>query len=266
MLKKSFKIVVFLLLFILAIVATNYYFMAFYVNSKFTKISPISEPIYPTNFHSKAFPDNMLLFLHKVNTPIRASKQQDRYDGFEIDILANGTNLHVAHDEKQLEKAFTLSDIFRAIKNAKNKFYWLDTKSALSSSQIDDILQTAQQFEIPFSHLFFEVPAGETASLLSDKNLFILLQIPEGFSDDVDAVERESKNNELEILWNKYKPVAIVGSFGKYQALQAYAPNMPKAIYYSSTTRPSFKKIFMQKNFSKDSSVKIFMQEAYTFL
>ena len=89
----------------------------------------------------------------------------------------------------------------------------------------------------------------------------------EGFEqDNGDFVQRTKLNAQALALWEKYQPVAVSASFGKYVHLQAYFPQMPKAIYYSATKRPSLKKTFMRQHMRRDNSVKIFMVDEYDWI
>jgi hypothetical protein len=206
-------------------------------------------------------------FVHKVNTPQRARKKDDKYPGFEVDVLAHDTQLLAAHDTLEAQRNINLEAIFSAVKDPAQKTWWLDIKSELSNQQIDEIIQLAKRHNIPMEHLLFEVSAGPTAKRITQKKLGLLLPLPDGFDQDQNDPETRAKLNAQALaLWEEYQPLAVSASFGKYAYLRAYFPNMQKAIYYSATQRPSIKKAWMRKHMQKDPSVKIFMTDEYTWI
>lgn len=206
-------------------------------------------------------------FLHKVNTRYRARKKDALYPGFEIDILRhpNG-NLVVAHDETELPYAVALPDLLAVIKNPAEKTYWLDLKTPLTDEDLRYLQQVAQHFHISPERFMFEAAPGPTAERLKKYGFSLLLQIPDGFDEDGnDPFQRARLNAQLTESLQKYQPQAVAGSFGKYKYLQAYFPHTRKAIYYSSTKRPSLKKRYLAQEMQKDPTVVIFMLDEYNF-
>lgn len=263
--KKS-RIILYAVL--LAVVSFGAYaaFMFVYTEWKFLPVELLQEP-NPAAPHSEWKATDDLLYIHKVNTPRRAENKDDAYDGYEVDILPNKQgNLVIAHDLDEIEDGIKLADIFAAIDNPAEKSYWLDLKTNLTESQLDQILLTAKAFNIPEEHLLLETVPGPTAQLIKKRGLGLLLQLPDDFDkDDGDPQKRKEINERTLQQWQEYKPAAVSTSFGKYPYLRAYFPNMPKAIYYSSTVRPSLKKPFMVDHMEEDPSVKIFMLDEYTW-
>ncbi len=263
--KKS-RIILYAVL--LAVVSFGAYaaFMFVYTEWKFLPVELLQEP-NPAAPHSEWKATDDLLYIHKVNTPRRAENKDDAYDGYEVDILPNeGGNLVIAHDLDEIEDGIKLADIFAAIDNPAEKSYWLDLKTNLTESQLDQILLTAKAFNIPEEHLLLETVPGPTAQLIKKRGLGLLLQLPDDFDkDDGDPQKRKEINESTLQQWQEYKPAAVSTSFGKYPYLRAYFPNMPKAVYYSSTVRPSLKKPFMVDHMEEDPSVKIFMLDEYTW-
>lgn len=241
-------------------------FMRVYVTHK---MAPLTELLTQpdTQTYTQGYRPQSPRFLHAVNTLYRAQKKENKYPGYEIDIIRNAQgNLVVGHDEKALPYAVTLADIFSVLKSPQNKTYWLDLKTPLTLKDLQYLRSLAQRFNIAKERFMFETPAGETAKLLKKYGLSILLQIPDSFDKDGHSTAKRTQLNQLlSSQLQEYQPQAVAASFGKYKYLQAYFPNVRKAIYYSSTKRPSLKKTFMQQAFDKDPSVIIFMTDEYTF-
>ncbi len=240
-------------------------FMYVYVEHMFTPVPLLAQPVEQTPHTPWPALREPVRFLHKVNTPARARHKESRFDGFEVDVW--GESLLAAHDEREARRTITLANIFAAVKHPGQKLWWLDLKNELSEEALTRIVQTATQAGIAPQQLLFETSPGPTAQLIVKHNLGLLLQLPEGFEQDAqDPATRTRLNAHALSLWQQYRPVAVSASFGKYAYLHAYFPNMPKAIYYSSTKRPSLKKPLMARRFQKDPSVKIFMTDEYTYL
>lgn len=242
-------------------------FMQGYVHAKFAPVPRRQAPDLSAPAAAWQAGGNPL-FLHQVNTPGRARAKERKYPGFELDLSQDKQGrLYVAHDEKGLSKRVRLNDIFAALQRPQDKSWWIDLKFAPTEAQIDEILSVAAQYAIPAQQLLFEAGPGPTAQLLKKKNLGLLLQIPEGFEEDGgDPAHRQTLNAQALQEWQQYRPAAVAASFGKYPFLKAYFPNMPKAIYYSGTVRPSYKKPLMKRHMLKDPSVRIFMLDEYTLL
>lgn len=242
-------------------------FMHGYVRAKFAPVPRLQAPDLSAPAAAWQAGENPL-FLHQVNTPRRARAKERKYPGFELDLSQDEQGrLYVAHDEKGLAKQVRLNDIFAALQRPQDKSWWIDLKFVPTAAQIDEVLYLAAQCGIPAQRLLFEAGPGPTAQLLKEKNLGLLLQIPEGFEEDGgDPARRQTLNAQALQEWQQYRPAAVAASFGKYPFLKAYFPNMPKAIYYSSTVRPSYKKPLMKRQMLKDPSVRIFMLDEYTLL
>ena len=263
--KKS-RIVLYLVLLVVFLFGAYAAFMYVYTEWKFLPVELVQEPS-PAAPHAEWKAPNTLLYLHKVNTPRRSARKEKSYDGYEIDLQADAEgNLWVAHDPEEMSAKIKLSDIFAALKNPGGKAYWLDLKTQLSPEQLDQILLTAEAFRIPQENLLMETVPGDTAKLINQRGLQLLLQLPESFDqDENDPKTRHELNQNALQQWEEYRPAAVSASFGKYPYLRAYFPEMPKAIYYSSTKRPSLKKPFMVRHMEEDPSVKIFMLDEYTW-
>ena len=263
--KKS-RIVLYLVLLVVFLFGAYAAFMYVYTEWKFLPVELVQEPS-PAAPHAEWKAPNTLLYLHKVNTPRRSARKEKSYDGYEIDLQADAEgNLWVAHDPEEMSAKIKLSDIFAALKNPGGKAYWLDLKTQLTPEQLDQILLTAEAFRIPQENLLLETVPGDTAKLINQRGLQLLLQLPESFDqDENDPKTRHELNQNAMQQWEEYRPAAVSASFGKYPYLRAYFPEMPKAIYYSSTKRPSLKKPFMVRHMEEDPSVKIFMLDEYTW-
>ncbi len=240
-------------------------FMYVYTENMFAPVSLLT-PVQVTDTYPPAL-EGYTRFIHQVNTPQRA-RQKDRYfAGFEVDVWRQADQFLAAHDPRQAVAQIALTDIFASVKNPAEKWWWLDLKQELSASELDQLVALAAQYNIPKTHILFEASAGPTAAEIAARGYLLLLQLPDGFNDDRgNPARRAELNRQLLLLWQKYKPAAISASFGKYTTLRAYFPTLPKAIYYSATVRPSLKKYLMSRRMQKDSSVKIFMTEEYTYL
>lgn len=242
-------------------------FMYVYTEWKFAPVELFSEPDLSAPHADWKAPAGHL-FIHQVNTVRRAKNKDARYSGYELDLMpaAAGGELFVAHDESALAARVKLADIFSAVKRPQDKTYWLDLKTELTPGQLDEILQTAKQFNVPADNLLFETVPGPTAKLINKKGLGLLLQLPDGFdNDEKNTAKRAQINRSALAEWTEYRPAAVSASFGKYPYLRAYFPQMPKAVYYSATRRPSLKKPFMVRHIKEDPSVKIFMIDEYTW-
>ena len=263
--KKS-RIVLYLVLLVVFLFGAYAAFMYVYTEWKFLPVELVQEPS-PAAPHAEWKAPNTLLYLHKVNTPRRSARKEKSFDGYEIDLQADAEGiLWVAHDPEEMSAKIKLSDIFAALKNPGGKAYWLDLKTQLTPEQLDQILLTAEAFRIPQENLLLETVPGDTAKLINQRGLQLLLQLPESFDKDAgDPKTRHELNQNALQQWEEYRPAAVSASFGKYPYLRAYFPEMPKAIYYSSTKRPSLKKPFMVRHMEEDPSVKIFMLDEYTW-
>ncbi len=263
--KKS-RIVLYIVLLLIFSFGAYAAFMYVYTEWKFLPVELLQEPNNADPHAEWKAPDT-LLYLHQVNTPRRSERKENAYGGYEIDLQtdANGS-LWVAHDKEEMAQEIKLSDIFSALKNPAQKAYWLDLKSELTPDQLEQILLTAQAFHIPQENLLLESVPGPTAKLINKKGLNLLLQLPAHFEKDFgDPQSRKEINQNALQEWEEYRPSAVSASFGKYPYLRAYFPQMPKAIYYSSTKRPSLKKPFMVRHMKADPSVKIFLIDEYTW-
>lgn len=206
-------------------------------------------------------------FIHRVNSPTRARFKDHKFNGFELDVWMHEGQPFAAHGQTELQRDIPLGSIFGAVENPAQKAWWLDLKTELTETDLQAILQTAQEYHIPTENLLFEAGPGPTAKLIKQYHLGLLLALPEGFEEDhQDPQKRAELNAQVLALWQEYQPAAVSASFGKYGHLRAYYPNMPKAIYYSATRRPSLKKYFMAAHMQKDPSVQIFMTDEYTWI
>ncbi len=259
------KIILSIVILVMACVVAYVSFMYVYTDHMFAPITLLESPNSAAPHQEWSIP--LVPFIHKVNTPQRAHQKDKKYTGFEVDVMSYQGNLLAAHDPVEARRNIKLVDIFKAVKNPQQKVWWLDIKGELTNEAIDQITHLATQHNIPTEHLLFEVPPGPTAKLIVQKKLGLLLPLPEGFDEDnQNPVTRTELNAKALALWEEYKPLAVSASFGKYAYLRAYFPNMPKAIYYSATKRPSIKKPFMRKHMAQDPSVKIFMTDEYSWI
>ena len=240
-------------------------FMYLYTDHMFTPISLLSAPS-PAAPH-QTWQSPSVPFIHKVNTPTRAQQKDAKFGGFEVDVLSYQGNLLAAHDTLEAQRHISLGQIFASVKNPAQKVWWLDVKGELTNAEIDTLVALAAQYHIPREHLLFEASAGPTAKRIKQKKLGLLLPLPDGFDQDHnDPEERAALNARVLALWEEYHPLAVSASFGKYAYLQAYFPNMAKAIYYSATQRPSLKKHLMRQHLRRNPSVRIFMTDEYTWI
>lgn len=248
-----------------ALVVAYVAFMYVYTDNMFAPVTLLAAP-QASAPHTPGL-EKYTRFIHRVNTPARARRKDKYFEGFEVDVWMKDGKILAAHDAAETQQEQPLASVFQAVSQPAQKMWWLDLKQEMSSEQIEDLLNIAAQYQIPAEKLLFEAAPGPTAQLIQTRGLNLLLQLPEGFNEDRgDASLRRQINEQALALWEQYKPVAVSASFGKYAYLREYFPNMPKAIYYSSTVRPSIKKPWMSARMQKDPSVKIFMTEEYTCL
>ena len=230
------------------------------------KMRPLTPLIPPSQLQSYS-QRPPLHMIHAVNSVRRAQAKEKHYDGFEIDIFHKDGKLMAAHDAASLTAAPELEQIFAALKHPETKTFWLDLKIDLTQEDINTLKLLAKKYHIHPRKMLFEVALGPTADLLTENSFPLLLQLPDGFHQDEGNVEkRQQLNAQLEETLLKYQPLAVVGSFGKYPYLQAYFPHYNKAIYSSTTVRPSLKKYFLTRALFADPSVLIWMQDEYTDL
>ncbi|MGB2579634.1 hypothetical protein AAIR98_001553 [Elusimicrobium simillimum] len=240
--------------------------MFVYVENKFKPITPIG-----TIYNTATYPDkrfDTVLMVHQVNSPRRAAFKEKTFNGFELDIITDGNGkVSVAHDDRQLKHDYKLEDIFAAMQEPQTHLFWFDVKNELTQQDIDAILAAAAKFNIPKSNMLFERTGGETLTLLNKNGLLTMYQIIDSFDKDGgDPARREEINAEMQAEIEKYKPFAIVASLGKYPYLRTYFPNMKKAIHYSTTKRPSIKKILIERKMLKDPKAEFFMVDEYTYI
>ncbi len=207
-----------------------------------------------------------LHLIHAVNDIRRAQVKEKSFDGVEIDINHFNGQLVAAHDHPN-EKSPLLTDILAALTEPEKKTFWLDVKTTLTQDDMIQFKQIAQQFHIHPRRMLFEVKGGAIADLLTANGFPILLQIPSHFNKDHhDPQLRRELNAELEDLLRQYHPFAIAASLGKYPYLKTYFPHYNKAIYSSTTKRPSLKKYFLTRAMRQDPHVLVWMQDEYTAL
>ncbi|MBP5429551.1 MAG: hypothetical protein J6Y25_01495 [Elusimicrobiaceae bacterium] len=262
---RTYRIILCVLAITISVAAAYSAFMYVYTDHMFAPVAFLTTP--KTQAPHTPWPtlQKQTRFIHQVNTPQRAQRKGKRFAGLEVDVW--GEELLAAHDEQEALLQTPLRAIFAAVKNPQEKLWWLDLKSEFSAAALDAMVQTAAQYNIPPENLLFETVPGPTAKLINQKKLALLLQLPEEFeTDQNDLKRREEINAQTWALWEEYRPAAVSASFGKYGHLKTYFPDMPKAIYYSNTKRPSLKKSFMAAHIKKDPSVKIFMTDEYTYL
>jgi len=262
---RTYKILLSVLVIIVTIMGAYISFMYLYTDHMFTPIPLLAAPNPAAP--SQVWTAPHVPFIHKVNTPARARQKDNKFGGFEVDVLSYNGKLLAAHDPSEAQRNVTLEDIFAAVQKPAQKVWWLDVKGQLTDREIDTILTLATQYNIPTEHLLFEASAGPTAKRITQKNLSLLLPLPNGFDQDHNDPEVRAKlNADVLALWEEYHPKAVSASFGKYAYLQAYFPKMSKAIYYSATQRPSLKKRLMRRHLHRDPSVHIFMTDEYDWI
>ncbi len=262
---RASKIIFSVCLLLLTLLMVYSAFMYVYTENMFAPLNPLV-----TAYQTKpgvSVLEGYTRFIHRVNTPKRARQKDKHFAGFEVDVWRQNDQFLAAHDPRQVAAQVPLTDIFASVKNPAEKWWWLDLKQELSAAELDQLVLLTTQYNIPPTHLLFEASAGPTADAITQRGYPLLLQLPEGFNEDRgNPARRVELNRQLALLWQKYTPVAVSASFGKYTTLRAYFPAMPKAIYYSATVRPSLKKYLMSRRMQQDPSVKIFMTEEYTYL
>lgn len=262
---RTYKVVLAGILLFAALAGAYIAFMFVYTENMFAPVTLLAAP--QTQAPHTPGPEKYTRFIHKVNTPTRARQKDKRFEGFEVDIWMKEGQVVVAHDAAEAQREQPLTAIFEAVAQPAQKMWWLDLKQEISPEQLDNLLRITEQYQIATDHLLFEAVPGPTAQLIQTRGLNLLLQLPEGFNEDRgDASIRRQINEQALALWEQYKPMAVSASFGKYAYLREYFPNVPKAIYYSATVRPSIKKPLMAVRMQKDPSVKAFMTEEYTWL
>lgn len=234
-----------------------------YIWLKMRPITPLTAPSAVASLSSRP----QVHMVHAVNSVERARAKDAHYNGFELDLNRVNGKLRVAHDEKDFKNSVTLCDIFSAVKDPSQKTWWIDLKTDLNQKDIDHLKEAASHFNISPRRMLFETAAGQTPELLNKNGFPILLSVIDGFNeDDGNSEKRAQLNAQTEELVRRYQPFAIAGSLGKYPYLKAYFPNYNKAIYSSTTVRPSLKKKFLKEAMFKDPSVLVFMQDEYTWL
>ncbi len=205
--------------------------------------------------------------IHAVNSVRRARAKDASFDGMEIDLHRKDSQLVAAHDPSDFQHAPQLGEIFAALAHPETKTFWLDIKTELTQADLDQLKETARQYHIHPRRMLFEAKAGPTADLVTANGFPLLLQIPGDFLEDEGNPQLRAQHNAgLEELLRRYQPFAIAASLGKYKTLQTYFPHYNKAIYSSTTKRPSLKKYFMTRLMQEDPSVRVWMQDEYTAL
>ncbi len=230
------------------------------------KMRPLT-PIAPISAIASAATRPAVVMLHAVNSVQRAQAKDASYEGLEIDLNRVNGRMMVAHDEGNFTHAAELSAIFSALKNPEQKTWWIDLKTDLTQQDIDELKTLASHYKISPRRMLFEVTAGPTAQLLSKNGFPILLAVTDGFHEDGGKTQKRAElNARQEELLRQYQPYAIAASIGKYPYLKAYFPHYNKAIYSSTTVRPSLKKYFLQKAMLTDPSLRVWMKDEYTSL
>ena len=210
---------------------------------------------------------NDISFVHQTNNRERLLKKSKKYNGFEIDTytLPGEETVFVAHDLDQLKYKTTINTAFAMPQEAQNTYWWIDMKTLLTQSQIDQILRAARRFGIPQDHLIFEprMDHEEQAMLLKKNGLNVILQIIGFYKENLDERQTAEKVAEIQRLIDRIQPLAISSGMGNYPYLKTYFPHYPKAICYNTTKRPSLKKRFMKRQMQKDPSVIMLLTDEY---
>lgn len=224
-------------------------------------------PLSPASHIVSAAKRPQMRMLHRVNSVRRAQAKDAAYQAFELDLYRQDGKLLAAHDEKNLSGAPEPGAIFCAVKNPAEKTWWLDVKTELSQQELDQLKSQAVRCGVHPRSMLFEVPCGPQAQLIQQNGFPVLLSVPHDFDNDGGDPQRRTRLNvQLEEQIRQCQPFALAGSFGKYPYLKAYFPHYNKAIYSSTTVRPSLKKKFLADAMLKDPSVLIWMQDEYTAL
>lgn len=228
-------------------------------------VTPLTAPSQTAP--ASAWRPNDISFVHQTNNRERLLKKSKKYNGFEIDIytLPGEETVFVAHDPDQLKYKMTINTAFAMPQEARNTYWWIDMKTLLTQSQIDQIIRAARRFGIPKDHLIFEPPVQQEAqALLIKKNgLHVILQITGFYKENLDARQTAAKVSEIQRQIDLIKPLAVSSGMGNYPYLKTYFPLYPKAVCYNTTKRPSLKKRFMKRQMQKDSSVIMFLTDEY---
>lgn len=228
-------------------------------------VTPLTEPSQ-TAPASSWRPDD-ISFVHQTNSRERLLKKSKKYNGFEIDTytLPEEETVFVAHDPGQLKYKMTINTAFAIPQDAQNTYWWIDMKTLLTQSQIEQILRAARRFGIPQDHLIFEPRMNheDQALLLKKNGLNVILQITGFYKENLDARQTASKVAEIQRQIDLIKPLAISSGMGNYPYLKAYFPRYPKAVCYNTTKRPSLKKRFMKRQMQKDPSVIMLLTDEY---
>lgn len=251
-------------LIILFIVAALLYTTAMYgyVWMNLRPVAALTAPLAATSLAVRP----QVHVLHAVQSARRAQAKDDAYEGLEIDLLRAEGKLKAA--PHAAGRATDLEFIFSALAHPEQKTFWLRTNTVLSQEDINYLKDLAQKYHIHPRRLLFEVEeAGETADLLQANGLPLLLRLPAGFhQDNGQAPIRTDINARLEELIRRYQPLAISAPADQYPYVKTYLPQYPKALYETSTVRPSLKKYFLARALQADPTVLLWMTDEYTFL
>lgn len=215
-----------------------------------------------------AYLPNDFLFLHQVNSPKRIAHEENSYNNFEIDIYPDpsGTpQLYAAHDDKDISaKDILLGDLFAALNSPARYDYWLDIKAPLSQEHMDYVKTLAAQYGILPNRIIFE-PSDDDTAVLARQNGFNILLFTPGFKEDLSAQDLAALIKKTEDRIARLQPMALSGGISSYPMFKTYFPNYRKAIYYTTTKRPSLKKYFLKRFMKRDPQVAIFLIDEYSF-
>jgi hypothetical protein len=239
----------------------NMFFMYNSIESDFAPIEPIATVHEISTGEGLHF--NTVLFLHYVNTPERARAKERDFGGFEIDLSVENGQVIASHDSGQADRLVSWESILEVMVAPASKLYWFDAKDNMTEAQVASVLATADKFGIAHNQLFFETRKPETIAALQAYKLNLIYPIF-GFDDDGgSATKREEMSQAIVDAIEQYQPYAIVANAKRYPWVQAYFPNVKKALYYSNIIRPSFYKLFMVKRLMQEQSVDMILIDEY---
>lgn len=261
--KKCFKcalITISTLLILLAAYTALCYFLA---RAKTIPAPAITTPSAVQTAQNAYLP-NDFLFLHQVNTPKRLVRKERKFNNFEIDLYPaqQSEQLYAAHDDEAIKSDILLEDLFSSLKTPARYNYWLDIKAPISQANIDYVKTVAAKYNINPQRLIFE-PSDDATALLLRQNGFNILLFTPGFKENLPADKLAALIKKTEERINTLQPIAISGGISSYHMFKTYFPNYRKAIYYTTTKRPSLKKVFLIRFMKNDPQVAIFLTDEY---
>ncbi len=253
--KKRRFIFVFLLSVIICLV--------FFINWKKELLLPVNVISYTCegNTVTSEHHFNEKIWLHRVNSIEKMKKFQDQYKGLEIDIQYHTSKdfFYVSHDTDSTIN-LSLEDIFDAVTDISNHYFWLDFKNLDKENQFASLQKLSDITEKYHLFPYNIIVESHDPLLLTDFTEYgfqtsYYMPWVKPYEDSKESMLQMAK--EIDENLRNSKINYISGSYDQYVFMNAYFPKAQKLIWY--VRNKPLKVSYLKKKLTKDDSVKVIL-------